>query len=155
MGPHMTVIEIVVPMIPIMVPMAIMRKIVVVKMAVITIVSMPVIRAPRIPIGRIMSPSPDGMPANIPGKVNKPDDWPGCHFVGCDYDRRWIGHYYRISHVARIGCFLTISINGFDNVVFAIKRFVTNKLYPGCPVVEALNSENCNILCFIPVELSS
>ncbi|GET27015.1 hypothetical protein NT017_33440 [Prolixibacter sp. NT017] len=93
MCPHMIVIEIVVAMVPIMIPMAVMGIIVVVKVAVITVVSMPVIRAPRIPIGRIMSPSPGGMPANIPGKVNKPDDWPGCHFVGCDYNRCWSSHY--------------------------------------------------------------
>jgi hypothetical protein len=72
----MIVIEIVVSMVPVMIPMAIMRIIVVVKVAVIAKVSMPVIRAPRIPVGRIMSPSPDGMPANITGTIDKPDDGP-------------------------------------------------------------------------------
>jgi hypothetical protein len=151
----MTVIEIVVPMVPRMIPMAVMGIIVVVKVTMITVVSMPVIRAPRIPIGRIMSPSPDGMPANIAGTIDKPDDWPGCNFVGCHYNRRWAVYDYGTSHVTRIGRFMTICINRFNDVVFAVERFVTNQLYPGCPVVEALNGENGYVLCFIPVELSS
>jgi len=142
-------------MVPVMIPMAIMRVIIVVKVPVIAPVRVPVIRAPWIPIGRIISPVPGGMPANITGTIDKPDDWPGSNLVSGNCHWRWSCYYYGTSHVTGIGSFLTVGINGFNNVIFAVQRFVTNKLYPGCPVVEALNSENGYILCFIPVQLRS
>lgn len=97
---------------------AVMSVIIVVHVIMVSIVSMPVKRAPGIPVNGIVVPIPRRMPGDVAGKIYISNYRPGSNLIRCGPDHCNISI---IPSITRVWCFrLIIGINGFNNIVTAI-----------------------------------
>lgn len=115
---------------------------------VISVVVMPVVGTPGVPVYRVVSPVPGGAPYYIVGHVYEPYYRPCGNFnVSGPYNCRIVP--VCPSGITGIGC---LGIIGFYYVIPSVKCFVTYKLYLYRTVAETLNGEYGYVLTFVPVE---
>ena len=132
--------------------MTVMRIVMVVKIGMVTIIGMPVKRTPWIPVGRIITPIPRRVPANVTRAIDVSDYWPCSNLISSYRNRNRSSIIACIPNVPGVWSFHAICINWFNNVVSAIKRFITNKLNTNGFITVTFNSEHCNVLCFVSVK---
>jgi hypothetical protein len=151
MRPYVVTVEIIVSAITVFIPVAVMTEIVWVPVTVISAIVIRVPGTPRTPVARIIVPAENRVPDYISGEKEKPDQRP-CG----NLQPRGSDHCF--SSVSGIGChyvivgIVIISIDGFNDIVFAVKRLITDQLYLCRTVVETLNGKDGHILAFVPVD---
>jgi hypothetical protein len=89
---HLVVIIVMIMCVTGMVPVMIVAVIMMVPVIMVSVVVVPVVRSPRTPVGRIVTPVPAGMPDGIAGKVNEPYQRPCGNFIWCGPYHRYTGN---------------------------------------------------------------
>ena len=97
-----------------------MTVIMVIPVVMVSVVEMPVIWPPRMPVGRVIAPVPGGVPCHIGGQVNKPYYRPCCNLIIGGSDNCNITGI--TPGISGIGCLIGILliINWLNNIVPAI-----------------------------------
>jgi hypothetical protein len=116
MRSSVAVIKVVPVVIAIIVTMMKMGVIIVIPVVMITVVEIPVIWSPRMPVFGVIAPVPCRMPYHIVGHVNKPYYRPVTNLIISCPDNG------DIPGISGVGCFIgkLLSVDRFNNIVPAI-----------------------------------
>jgi hypothetical protein len=126
-----------------MVPATEMPVIIAVTVIMKSVVEMPVVRAPRVPVRRVITPVPRGVPTDITRVINISYKRPVCHHIDC---------YPCSSGVTRIRSpGVIVIVYWFNNIIPSIQSLIADKLYLNSSVTVLLNRKNSDILSFVPV----
>ena len=115
----------------------------------ITVVVVPVVRPPGIPVCGVITPVPVRAPYNIGGTVDESDQRPCANFNICCGDHGVVSPVIGIAPVAGIDC---LSVVRLDDVIFPVQIRIAYQLYLHLSVTELLDSENGQVLVLISVE---
>src|SRR5665648_22027 len=115
----------------------------------ISVVVVPVVRSPGIPVVRVEAPVPVRAPNHISGPVDKSYHRPGSDFIICGGYHRAICPVLCIAPVTGVGC---LGVYGLHDIIPAVEIRIAYELYLYLSVTELLNGEDSHILVFVPVE---
>ena len=115
----------------------------------ISVVVVPVVRSPGVPVCGVVAPVPVRAPYNVCGSVDESNQRPCANFDirGCYHCI--VSPVPDVAIVPGIGC---LGIVRLDDVIPSIQVRVTDQLNLDLSVTELLDSKDCQVLVFIPVE---
>jgi len=118
----------------------------------ISVVVVPVVRSPGVPVCWVVAPVPVRAPYNVGGSVDESYQRPCANFdVSCGY-HCIVSPVFAVAIVSGIGC---LGVVRLDNVIPPVQIRVADQLYLHLSVTKLLDSEDCKVLVFVPVECGS
>src|SRR5690554_2983344 len=155
MSAYPTIIVVSIPRRAVAIPRAIIGIVVWVPVVLISVVIMPVMGCPRIPVAGIVTPIPRGEPRTIAWRVYVHNRRPLSNLVvGCANGIIVVigrGVVIGISRVCRVGRF---GIVGLNNVVLTVKHLIAYELNHNRPIGLFFGNNNRHILLLVFININ-
>ncbi len=118
-----------------------------------SVVIIPVIRPPGVPVSRPVTPIPGRAPGDVPRGEDEPDQRPGSYLhVGGSDDFHPLTPLSPAGIAGVGGLPILIVVDRFDDVIPAVEVFVANQLNGHGTIVITFNGEDGHILVFAVIE---